>query len=89
MPLSILEAMSAGLPIIGSDVIGNNSIIKNDYNGYLIPLQNLNNFKNKIIELNNDQKKIVTYSKNSIKLIQRKYSLDKMVNQYEKLYLSM
>ena len=34
--LVLLEAMASGIPIIASDVIGINSIIKNNYNGILV-----------------------------------------------------
>jgi len=88
MPLSVLEAMSTGLPVIGSDVVGNNSIIKNNFNGFLLPLDNLNQFKQKILELKSDRKKSKIFSKNSIQLIQQNYTIDKMVSKYDKLYKS-
>lgn len=37
LPLSIIEAMCAGLPILASDVGGNYELIKDGINGYLIP----------------------------------------------------
>ena len=37
LPLSILEAMQCGLPIIASDVGGVNEAVKHSVNGYLIP----------------------------------------------------
>lgn len=37
IPVSIMEASSFGIPIIATDVGGTGEIVKNGYNGYLIP----------------------------------------------------
>ncbi|WP_289681565.1 glycosyltransferase [Romboutsia ilealis] len=36
VPVSIMEAMSIGVPIVATDVGGTREIVKNEYNGYLI-----------------------------------------------------
>lgn len=36
LPVSIMEAISFGLPIIATNVGGTNEIVKNEYNGYLL-----------------------------------------------------
>lgn len=41
LPISILEAIRAGLPVIASDVGGVGEIVKDKFNGYLIPRGNL------------------------------------------------
>lgn len=38
LPISLIEAASIGLPIIASDVTGNNEIVENEYNGFLFNL---------------------------------------------------
>ncbi len=40
LPLSILEAMSAGLPIVATDVGGVAECVQHQRNGYLVPRQN-------------------------------------------------
>lgn len=37
LPLALLEAMSMALPIVATDVDGNNEILKNEVNGLLVP----------------------------------------------------
>lgn len=39
LPISIIEAMSYGLPIIASNVGGNSELVKNNVNGYLVQSQ--------------------------------------------------
>ena len=41
LPLSILEAMSVGLPIIASNVVGNQDTVENGISGYLYDLKDL------------------------------------------------
>lgn len=38
MPLALLEAMSEGLPIMASDVVGNHDVVTDGENGFLYPL---------------------------------------------------
>jgi glycosyltransferase involved in cell wall biosynthesis len=40
LPLSILEAMAAQLPVVATDVGGNSQVVKNKMSGYLVPSQN-------------------------------------------------
>ena len=84
MPLSILEAMAAGLPIISTDVGGVRDVV--NQNGILIAdndIQGLLNAITAIIEL--DENERVVYSKKSIELVQD-YSSKKMANEYYKIY---
>ena len=53
LPYSLIEAACAGIPIVASDVIGNNEVVINKYNGYLFSLDELNSVNEMIIELYN------------------------------------
>jgi glycosyltransferase involved in cell wall biosynthesis len=50
MPLSVLEAMSMGIPCLVSNVVGNQDVI-NDKNGYLFELDNYDSFKISFIKM--------------------------------------
>lgn len=54
MPSVILEAMGCGLPIIASDVGGNNEIVHEGENGYLIPGDDVDLLAQRILALVND-----------------------------------
>ena len=38
-PVSIMEALAFGIPVVASNVGGNPELVKNDYNGILFPLE--------------------------------------------------
>jgi glycosyltransferase involved in cell wall biosynthesis len=67
MPLVLLESMAMGLPIIGTNVTGIKDVVKDHYNGLLIPLNNVNAFRNAILELGSDKDIYSVYSENSKK----------------------
>ena len=41
LPYSLIEALAYGKPIVASDVIGNNELVFNNYNGCLFDLNNI------------------------------------------------
>jgi glycosyltransferase involved in cell wall biosynthesis len=52
--LVIIEAMSAGLPVVSLDGKGNKDLIQNDENGYLLEQGDTNQFVTRILELANN-----------------------------------
>ena len=54
MPSVILEAMGCGLPVLASDVGGNNEIVKEGENGFLINGDDIDNLAEKLTLLVND-----------------------------------
>ena len=86
-PISILEAMSIGLPIVASEVTGNIDTIKNKFSGFFYKLGDINQaiyFIEKIMKNNQLKLKI---SKNSFSTHRKLFTTDKMKNSYKALYL--
>ena len=55
MPSVILEAMGCGLPVVASDVGGNNEIVKEGENGFLIQGDDIETLAQQLATLINDQ----------------------------------
>ncbi|RMA93303.1 glycosyltransferase [Hydrogenothermus marinus] len=84
LPLSVLEAMCFSKPLILSNCVGNKDLVISGYNGFLF-----NNFKEAIEKLNNlieNKSKLEILGLNSKKLVKEKFTIDKMVKEYENLY---
>lgn len=69
LPLSILEAMSYGLPIISSKVGGIPDLIHKGKNGILVVPGNQRAIKNAIVKLMNNQGLCKNYSQNSTRAV--------------------
>ena len=61
------QAMACGLPVICTENTGGSEIIDDGINGFIIPAQNTDILKKKIIELYNDNEKLEKFKKNAIK----------------------
>ena len=86
-PLTILEAMSCGTPIVSFDVGGVKEAVIHKQNGYIAEYQNTNDLINGIeyiFGLNDNE--LNKMSQNAIQKVKKKFTLDVMVNNYLKLY---
>ena len=54
LPVSVIEAMSAGLPIIATDIRGNHDLIQSSKNGYLYTVNDTNTFIKEVHTLMNN-----------------------------------
>lgn len=85
MPLSVMEAMAVGLPVIAVDALGVPELVKNNVNGYLVQPDNCSQIVKKTLELLRDDEKIKTFGKASRKKAVD-YSLENMAKSFEKIY---
>jgi len=86
-PMTILEAMSCGLPVIASDVGGVREAVNED-NGFLIQRGNKEGFKKALVKLieNPDLRKRM--GQNARKRAEKEFSLEKMLEKTFKVYQS-
>lgn len=84
LPISIIEAMAVGLPVLISDICGNSELIEN--NGYLIPRKNVNILKEKIKYLYNNRSLLRDFGQNSRRLYEKEFEASVMVARILDLY---
>jgi glycosyltransferase involved in cell wall biosynthesis len=84
LPLALLESQACGVPYIGNSIGGIKEVIKNGYNGFLIDdidVAQVSDITSQIME--NPE----FYRKNAREIIEHKYSHQKRIAEFEKLYL--
>lgn len=82
MPLTILEAMASGLPIVGFNVRGTRDVALNNLNGYLAAYGDLEGVANATITLLNDSDKMIKMSLASRDRVEYYFSIKSMVSQH-------
>ncbi|MBI3250227.1 MAG: glycosyltransferase family 4 protein, partial [Candidatus Andersenbacteria bacterium] len=85
MPSVILEAMGCGLPILASDVGGNNEIVHEGENGYLISGNDVDKIAERIAELINNQELRKRMGKRSREMAMQ-YDWKNIMGEYNHLY---
>lgn len=83
LPMTILEAMACGMPIISTDVGGVKDIVTN--NGIVVPSNNEDEMCNAINLLFNNKKMRDEMGKKSLENVM-KYSVQQCSSEYEKVY---
>lgn len=77
--LSILESLAANVPVITTNVGGNEEAIIHNDNGYIFEAKNTKQLANLLQEVYLGNKKITV---NTRKLIEERFTIDKMVSEY-------
>jgi glycosyltransferase involved in cell wall biosynthesis len=85
MPSVILEAMGCGLPIIASDVGGNNEIVKEGENGFLIQGDDIETLAKQLAQLINDGALRQAQGSRS-RTFALQYDWSHIMGQYDALY---
>ena len=83
---TLLEAMSCGIPVLGSNVGGNPEIIDPDHSGYLFDVGNTEQLRELLQGIINDPEKLQTLSTTTRHHILDNHSLKNMVSNYEDTY---
>lgn len=86
MPMSILEAMGYGLPIVSTNVGGIPRLVSNGQNGYLYEPGDAKNMADAIVKLLSDDDLRVSFGQESRNIIKKQYSLDVHLDKIEKIY---
>ena len=86
LPKSLLEAASSGKPIITPDVPGCNEIVKNEFNGLIVPPKDSNELMKAMKKLILNKKLRISMGKKGRELIKKNFSNSKATKDIINLY---
>lgn len=86
LSLTIIEAMSMKKPVIASDIKGNNELIADGENGYLVKIGAHKELTKKILSLSKDTRTQNKFGAVGYKKFLEYYTLDRFVESYKDLY---
>ena len=87
LPYALIEAASAALPIVATDVIGNNEVVINGENGFLF--RDVNEGASKIKEVFYDESLRAQMSFNSKNVFLKSFTIEQMIAELMCVYKSM
>ena len=85
LPVNIMEAMLAELPIIATNTRGNRNLVQNSKNGFLVEIDNAKQLAIKIKELISDKELMKKFGDNARKKVEP-YELKNVIKEMEKIY---
>jgi len=85
-PMSLLEALAVGSPIVAAAVGGMKEMIIDDYNGLLAVSESVESMAEKLTQLLNDTEKRHLFSINAIRDCQYRFSPETVAKQTEAFY---
>ncbi|MFH1359466.1 MAG: glycosyltransferase family 4 protein [Candidatus Omnitrophota bacterium] len=83
-PRAVIESMSAGLPVIGTNVGGIKEIIQDGVTGFLVPVNDPKSVAEKIIELYGNEELSRCMGLKGQEVISQQYGVDDYVRRIEK-----
>jgi glycosyltransferase involved in cell wall biosynthesis len=85
-PITALESMASGVPVVAFDVGGMNELILNNKNGFLVRPGDLKDLVHKIELFVHDKNLREQMGRFAISYVKEKFTVDTMVNKTEEIY---
>lgn len=86
MPLTLLEAMAAGVPVVANDRSGCREVIDNGSNGYLVPDKDRAAFARQTRKILHDERHADQLKVAAAATIEERFSSETMTQAYGNLY---
>lgn len=86
-PLNLIECLSEGKTVIASNIVGNNEIIKDGYNGMLFKPKDIDELSNLIIKLSKDKELLLYLEKNAKETYTSRFCFESYVQRYIDMYV--
>lgn len=85
LPISLLEAMRAGLPVVATRAGGVPEIVDHSVNGYLVNIGDTKGFATALLDIIKT-KKCITFGQMARKKIFKEFNIESTTRKYESLY---
>lgn len=85
LPVNIIEAMAMGNAVVATDVRGNNDLIVNDINGFLVESDNSDMMAERLERLIKDRSLLESFGSNSLKTV-KAYSIENVNKELLAIY---
>ncbi len=89
LPLSLIEAASAGRPIVATDVPGCREIVRDGWNGLLVPAKDVNSLAEALQKLMQDAQLRKQFGEHGRQLVLEKFTQENVIQQTMKVYQSL
>lgn len=86
LPLSILEAMAARLPVVVSDIRGNRELVRHEETGLLVPTEDGQSLAEALASILRDQALAERLAANAYRTLEESYSIESVTAGTEALY---
>jgi len=86
LPRVLVQAAAVGMPSVAFNVDGVPEIIKDNYNGFLVEVKNVEQLENRILKYMNNKELVLLHGRNGREFIENKWSIKGMVDRIDKIY---
>ena len=86
LPLSVVEAMHYGIPVVGSDVRGTNELIVDGQTGFLVPVNNVTGYAERVQQLLSDESLRRDIGERAVTRVRATFSMERQVAEHLNLY---
>ncbi len=88
LPLSLLEAMAAGVPIVATAIDGTTEAVRDDVEALLVPTGDPDTLATSCIRIHKESGLKASLVSNGRRRVKSLYSVDRMVDRYREIYTS-
>jgi glycosyltransferase involved in cell wall biosynthesis len=88
MPITVLEAMAARLPVVATAVGALPELVEEGATGFLVPVGDSETMAERFSRLSDDRQMAREFGEAARRKVEREFTLKRMLQQYAELYFS-
>ncbi len=86
LPLSLIEALALGKPVVATDVGGNAEVVLDEENGFIVPPMAVDKITEALTKMINNRTNLTQYKSRNVERFMSTFSLEKMLKNHITLY---